>query len=106
MQTQRKANIVRPKSSSPPTWRKEAWNFLVERFLLNQVSRSSVKLEPYGAIYIYVYVNTYIYTYIYIYIYICIHVYIYIYTYPEFESLCVPRVGANRHRMRAASIYT
>jgi hypothetical protein len=34
-QIQRKANIVRRKSSRPPTWRKGAWNFLVERFLLN-----------------------------------------------------------------------
>jgi len=32
-QTARKANIVRPKSSRPLTWRKGAWNFSVERFL-------------------------------------------------------------------------
>jgi hypothetical protein len=31
----KKTKIVRPKSSRHPTWRKGAWNFLVERFLLN-----------------------------------------------------------------------
>ena len=31
----RTAKIVQPKSSRPATWRNGAWNFLVERFLLN-----------------------------------------------------------------------
>ena len=42
-ENQVKQQIVRHKTSRRPSWGQGAWNFLVERFLLNQVFRSLVR---------------------------------------------------------------